>query len=110
VGLFFAASALLVVGVASAVGRWWAGHFGDRRSLGLLLPPGLLATTLGMVALPLGARSRSAERRSSGSVSGYSRTLPWSLIMERISKAEYGLGSRGPTRAMKGSENVSVGR
>ena len=93
-GLFSAAGALLVVGVASAAGRWWAGRFGDRRTAPrLLLPPGLLAATLGMVALPSGGALLVGGAVLFGIGFGLLQNATLVLMMERVSEGEYGLGS-----------------
>lgn len=92
-GVFSAASALLVVGVASTVGRWWAGRFGDRRDPRLLLAPGLLATALGMVALPSEGTSLIAGAVLFGIGFGLLQNATLVLMMARVSKSEYGLGS-----------------
>jgi predicted MFS family arabinose efflux permease len=92
-GLFSAAGALLVVGLASAAGRWWAGRFGDRRDPRLLLPPALLAAALGMVALPLGGALLVGGAALFGISFGLLQNATLVLIMGRVSEREYGLGS-----------------
>ena len=92
-GLFSAAGALLVVGVASAAGRWWAGRFGDRRDPRLLLFPGLLAAALGVVALPSGGAFLIAGAVLFGAGFGLLQNATLVLTMARVSKSEYGLGS-----------------
>jgi predicted MFS family arabinose efflux permease len=92
-GLFSAAGALLVVGVASAAGRWWAGRFGDRRNPRLLLPPGLLATALGMVALLMGDMFLVGGAALFGVGFGLLQNATLVLMMGRVSESEYGLGS-----------------
>jgi predicted MFS family arabinose efflux permease len=92
-GLFSAAGALLVVGVASAAGRWWAGRFGDRHDPRLLLAPGLLAAALGMVALPLGSAFLIGGAVLFGIGFGLLQNATLVLMMERVSESEYGLGS-----------------
>jgi predicted MFS family arabinose efflux permease len=92
-GVFSAASALLVVGVTSTATRWWAGRFGDRRDPRLLLAPGLLACTLGMVGLPLGGVILIGGAGLFGIGFGLLQNSTLILIMGRVSKAEYGLGS-----------------
>jgi predicted MFS family arabinose efflux permease len=91
--LFSAAGALLVVGVASAIGRWWAGRFGDRRDPRLLLPPGLLAASLGMIALPSGGTFLVGGAALFGIGFGLLQNVTLVLMMERVSESEYGLGS-----------------
>ncbi len=92
-GLFSAAGALLVVGVASAIGRWWAGRFGDRHDPRLLLPPGLLAATLGMIALSSGGTFLLGGAALFGIGFGLLQNATLVLMMERVSESEYGLGS-----------------
>ncbi len=92
-GLFSAAGALLVVGVASAAGRWWAGRFGDRRDPRILLPPGLLAAALGMVALPWGGIFLVGGAALFGVGFGLLQNTTLVLMMGRVSESEYGLGS-----------------
>jgi predicted MFS family arabinose efflux permease len=92
-GLFSAAGALLVVGVASAIGRWWAGRFGDRRDPRLLLPPGLLAVALGMIALPSGGTFLVGGAALFGIGFGLLQTVTLVLMMGRVSESEYRLGS-----------------
>jgi predicted MFS family arabinose efflux permease len=92
-GLFSAAGALLVVGIASAAGRWWAGRFGDRRDPRLLLPPGLLAAALGMVAFPLGGAFLVGGAALFGVGFGLLQNATLVLTMGRVSESEYGLGS-----------------
>jgi predicted MFS family arabinose efflux permease len=92
-GLFSAAGALLVMGVASAIGRWWAGRFGDRRDPRLLLPPGLLAAALGMIALSSGGTFLLGGAALFGIGFGLLQNATLVLMMERVSESEYGLGS-----------------
>ncbi len=92
-GVFSAAGALLVVGIASAAGRWWAGRFGDRRDPRLLLPPGLLAATLGMVTLPSGGALLVGGAALFGIGFGLLQNVTLVLMMRRVSESEYGLGS-----------------
>jgi predicted MFS family arabinose efflux permease len=92
-GVFSAASALLVVGITSTASRWWAGRFGDRRDPRLLLAPGLLACAAGMVCLPLGGVVLLAGAVLFGTGFGLLQNATLILMMERVSKSEYGLGS-----------------
>jgi predicted MFS family arabinose efflux permease len=92
-GLFSAAGALLVVGVASAAGRWWAGRFADRRDPRRLLLPGLLATALGMIGLPLGGTFLVGGAVLFGSGFGLLQNATLVLMMRRVLESEYGLGS-----------------
>jgi len=93
VGVFSAASALLLIGAASTASRWWAGRFGDRRDPRLLLAPGLLACALGMAGLPLGGVVLVIGALLFGTGFGLLQNATLILMMERVSKSEYGLGS-----------------
>lgn len=92
-GLFSAAGALLVVGVATTAGRWWAGRFADRRDPRLLFSPGILAAALGMVALPWGGMFLLGGAALFGVGFGLLQNATLVLMMERVSESEYGLGS-----------------
>jgi predicted MFS family arabinose efflux permease len=92
-GVFSAAGALLVVGVASTVSRWWGGRFGDRRDPRLLLAPGLIACAVGMAGLPFGDVVMLAGAALFGTGFGLLQNASLILMMERVSKSEYGLGS-----------------
>jgi predicted MFS family arabinose efflux permease len=92
-GAFSAASALLVVGITSTASRWWAGRFGDRRDPRLLLAPGLLACATGMVCLPLGGVVLLVGAVLFGTGFGLLQNATLILMMGRVSKSEYGLGS-----------------
>jgi predicted MFS family arabinose efflux permease len=92
-GLFSAATALLLLGVASTLSRWWAGRFGDRRDPHLLLAPGLVLAALGMVALSLEGFALLGGALLFGAGFGTLQNATLLLIMERVPKAEYGLGS-----------------
>jgi predicted MFS family arabinose efflux permease len=92
-GVFSAAGAILVVGVTSTASRWWAGRFGDRRDPRHLLTPGLLACAAGMICLPLGGVILLAGALLFGTGFGLLQNATLMLMMERVSKSEYGLGS-----------------
>ena len=92
-GIFSAAGALLLVGVTSTVSRWWGGRFGDRRDPRLLLAPGLLACAIGMAGLPFGGVILLAGAVLFGTGFGLLQNATLILMMERVSKSEYGLGS-----------------
>lgn len=92
-GVFSAASALLLIGVTSTASRWWAGRFGDRRDPRLLLAPGLLVCALGMAGLPLGGVVLVVGAVLFGIGFGLLQNATLILMMERVSKSEYGLGS-----------------
>jgi predicted MFS family arabinose efflux permease len=92
-GLFSAATALLLLGLTSTFFRWWAGRFGDRRDPRLLLAPGLIFATLGMVALSLEGFALLGGALVFGAGFGMLQNTTLLLIMERVAKAEYGLGS-----------------
>jgi predicted MFS family arabinose efflux permease len=92
-GFFSAATALLVLGLASTFTRWWAGRFGDRRDPRLLLAPGLLCAALGMVALSLEGFALLGGALLFGAGFGTLQNATLLLIMERVPKSELGLGS-----------------
>jgi predicted MFS family arabinose efflux permease len=92
-GVFSAAGALLVVGITSTASRWWAGRFGDRKDPRLLLAPGLLACATGMVCLPLGGVVLLVGAVFFGTGFGLLQNATLILMMGRVSKSEYGLGS-----------------
>ena len=92
-GVFSAASALLVVGIASTVSRWWGGRFGDRRDPRLLLAPGLIVCAVGMAALPFGGVPLLVGALMFGTGFGLLQNATLILMMGRVSKSEFGLGS-----------------
>ena len=92
-GLFSAATALLLLGLTSTFSRWWAGRFGDRRNPRLLLAPGLVSAALGMAALSVEGFGLLGGALLFGAGFGILQNATLLLIMERVSKAEYGLGS-----------------
>ncbi len=92
-GLFSAAGAIFLIGVTSTASRWWAGRFGDRRDPRLLLVPGLVACAIGTAGLPQGGPVLVVGAVLFGTGFGALQNSTFSLMMERVSKAEYGLGS-----------------
>ncbi len=92
-GLFSAAGALLVVGITSTISRWWGGRFGDRKDPRLLLAPGLIACALGMAGLPSGGVLLLAGAVLFGTGFGLLQNSTLILMMGRVSKSEFGLGS-----------------
>lgn len=92
-GLFSAATALLLLGLSATLFRWWAGRFGDRRNPRILLAPGLVFAALGMVALSLDGVALLGGATLFGAGFGVLQNTTLLLIMERVPKAEYGLGS-----------------
>jgi MFS family permease len=92
-GPFFAATALLLLGIGSTFFRWWSGRFGDRRDPRLLLAPGLVCAALGMVALSLEGVALLGGALLFGAGFGALQNTSLLLIMQRVPKAEYGLGS-----------------
>ena len=92
-GVFSAAGALLVVGITSTASRWWAGRFGYRRDPRLLLAPGLLVCASGMVCLPLRGVVLLVGAVLFGTGFGLLQNATLILMMGRVSKSEYGLGS-----------------
>jgi predicted MFS family arabinose efflux permease len=92
-GVFSAASALLLVGITTTASRWWAGRFGDRRHPRLLLAPGLIACAIGMACLPLGGVILLFGAVLFGAGFGLLQNATLILMMGRVAKSEYGLGS-----------------
>jgi predicted MFS family arabinose efflux permease len=92
-GPFSAATALLLLGVTSTSFRWWAGRFGDRRDPRLLLAPGLVCAALGMVALSSEGFVMLGGALLFGTGFGTLQNTTLLLIMQRVPKSEYGLGS-----------------
>jgi predicted MFS family arabinose efflux permease len=92
-GVFSAAGALLVFGITSTASRWWGGRFGDRRDPRLLLAPGLIACATGIAGLPFGGALMLAGAVLFGTGFGLLQNATLILMMERVSKSEYGLGS-----------------
>jgi predicted MFS family arabinose efflux permease len=92
-GVFSAAGALLVIGITSTASRWWGGRFGDRSDPRLLLTPGLLACSLGVAGLPFGGLLMLAGAVLFGGGFGLLQNSTLIIMMGRVSKSEYGLGS-----------------
>ena len=92
-GLFSAVGGLLIFGAATTISRWWAGRFGDRRDPHLLLLPGLLAATLGMICLPLGGYALLAGALLFGTGFGLLQNATLILTMKRVSESEHAMGS-----------------
>lgn len=92
-GMFSAAGALLVVGITSTISRWWGGRFGDRRDPRLLLAPGLIACAFGVAGLPFGGVLLLAGAVLFGTGFGLLQNSTLILMMGRVSKSEFGLGS-----------------
>ena len=93
VGLFSAASAILALGLATAVGRWWAGRFGDRNGPRGLLAPALVLAALGVAILAQGGPVLLAGASLFGLGFGALQSATLVMVMARVSKEEYGLGS-----------------
>jgi predicted MFS family arabinose efflux permease len=92
-GFFSAATALLLLGLSATLFRWWAGRFGDRRDPRILLIPGLLCAALGMAALSLEGFALLGGALLFGAGFGMLQNTTLLLTMQRVPKAEYGLGS-----------------
>ena len=92
-GLFSAATALLLLGITTTLFRWWAGRFGDRGDPRVLLVPGLLCAALGMAALSFGGPALLGGALLFGAGFGMLQNTTLLLTMQRVPKAEYGLGS-----------------
>ncbi len=92
-GVFSAATALFLLGATTTLFRLWAGRFGDRHDAHRLLAPGLLSAALGMVLVSGGGVAMIAGSLLFGVGFGVVQSATLVLTMERVSKAEYGLGS-----------------
>lgn len=92
-GLFSAVGGLLIFGATTTVARWWAGRFGDRRNPHLLLVPGLLACTLGMIGLPSGGLALLVGAALFGTGYGLLQNASLILTMKRVSHSEHAMGS-----------------
>jgi predicted MFS family arabinose efflux permease len=92
-GLFSAAGALLIVGIMSTISRWWGGRFGDRNDPRLLLAPGLIACAVGTAVLPFGGVPLLAGATLFGTGFGLLQNATLILMMGRVSRSEFGLGS-----------------
>lgn len=93
VGVFSAATAILALGLATAAGRWWAGRFGDRNDPRGLLAPGLVLAALGVATLAQGGPALLAGAALFGLGFGMLQSATLVMVMARVSKEEYGLGS-----------------
>ncbi|HET7480306.1 MAG TPA: MFS transporter [Rubrobacteraceae bacterium] len=92
-GVYSAASALLVLGVASTASRWWGGRFGDRGDPHALLAPGLISAACGMAALSQGGPIMLGGALLFGAGFGLLQNSTLLLTMDRVSEDERGLGS-----------------
>ncbi|AHY45339.1 Arabinose efflux permease [Rubrobacter radiotolerans] len=92
-GLFSATGALLVVGLATTVSRWWAGRFADRRGAFPLLLPGMGLLSLGVALLAGTGYALLLGALVFGLGFGFMQSSTLLLTMERVSEKEYGLGS-----------------
>ena len=92
-GLYSAAAALLVFGICVSLGRLAAGWYGDRRGTRELLVPGLLTAAVGMALLSLEGPLLIAGGAFFGGGFGVLQNATLMLVMDRVSKAEYGTGS-----------------
>ena len=93
VGVFSAATAILALGLATAAGRWWAGRFADRSGPRGLLAPGLVLAALGVATLAQGGPALVAGAAFFGLGFGALQSATLVMVMARVSKEEYGLGS-----------------
>ena len=92
-GAFSAATAILALGLATAAGRWWAGRFGDRNGPQGLLAPGLVLAALGVATLAQGGPALLIGATLFGIGFGVLQSATLVMVMARVSKGEYGLGS-----------------
>lgn len=93
VGAFSAATAILALGLATTAGRWWAGRFGDRNGPRGLLAPGLVLAALGVATLAQGGPALLVGATIFGLGFGALQSATLVMVMARVSKEEYGLGS-----------------
>lgn len=92
-GPFSAASALLLLGLAGTVSRFFAGRFGDRHDPRLLLVPGLLACAVGVAAMVQQGPVLLVGALLFGTGFGLLQNTTLILTMSRVKESEYGLGS-----------------
>ncbi|MDP9455770.1 MAG: MFS transporter [Actinomycetota bacterium] len=92
-GAFSAATAILVLGLSMTAGRLWAGRFGDRNGPRGLLVPGLVVAALGVATLAQGGLALLVGATLFGLGFGALQSATLVMVMARVSKDEYGLGS-----------------
>lgn len=92
-GLYSAAAALLVFGLSITAGRVGAGWYGDRYGTRGLLAPSLIVTALGMALISAEGALLLAGALLFGGGFGVLQNSTLLLVMERVSKTEYGTGS-----------------
>lgn len=92
-GPYSAAATLLVFGVFVTAGRLGAGWYGDRHGTRGLLVPGLASAALGMALLSSEGPLLLAGGLFFGGGFGVLQNATLMLVMDRVSKAEYGTGS-----------------
>jgi predicted MFS family arabinose efflux permease len=92
-GLMSAATALLVLGVTSTLGRWGAGLYTDRRGVRTLLVPSIAACAVGMTAMPWGGLPTLLGAALFGAGFGALQNVTLLQVMERVPERERGLGS-----------------
>lgn len=90
---FSAAMALVLVGLTTTVGRWWAGRYCDRHDPSHLLAPALIIAAFGMIALSYSGWLLLTGGLLFGSGLGLLQSTTLTIIMNRVKKTEYGLGS-----------------
>ncbi|QIN77349.1 MFS transporter [Rubrobacter marinus] len=93
VGVFSAATAILALGISVTLGRLWAGRFADRNGPRGLLAPGLVLAALGVATLAQGGPALLVGAALFGLGFGALQSATLVMIMARVSKEEYGLGS-----------------
>lgn len=91
--LFSATGALLFLGLSATFFRWWGGRLSDRHGPTPLLFPGLAFAALGMALLATGGVSLLLGAALFGAGYGLLQNSTLLMMMERVSKSEYGLGS-----------------
>jgi predicted MFS family arabinose efflux permease len=90
---FSATIVLVLVGLTTTVGRWWAGRYCDRHDPFHLLAPALIIAAFGMIALSYSGWILLSGGLLFGSGLGLLQSTTLTIIMNRVEKTEYGLGS-----------------
>jgi predicted MFS family arabinose efflux permease len=87
-----AALALFVQAVSATVSRWWAGRHGDRHEPSVLLVPGVVATTAGILALVLidSPAAVVAGMVLFGSGFGATQNATMTVMLNRVAPSGYG--------------------
>ncbi len=92
-GLFSATGALLFFAGSTTFFRWWAGRMSDRYGSFILLVPGLLLAAVGVWSLSADGVWLLVGAVVFGAGFGILQNATLLMMMERVEKGEYGLGS-----------------